>query len=96
MRLTHPVTRQLSGFDIDVVRRLYVVPTVPMSDRVVVCGVPEEETLQGHDATRNRSLAVILAVLLVAGFGGLSRQPRHPARAGFGGRENHAVELTRD
>ena len=32
VRLTHPVTRQLSGFGIDVVRRLYVVPTVPMSD----------------------------------------------------------------
>ena len=63
-----PVSRQFAEIGIDGVRRLFVVRTVPMSDWVVVSGVAEEETLQGYYATRNRSLAVILAVLLVAGL----------------------------
>ena len=35
---------------------------------MVVCGVSEEETLRGYDATPDRSLAFILTVLLVAGL----------------------------
>lgn len=63
-----PVSRQFAETGIDGVRRLFVVRAVPMSDWVVVSGVPEEETLQGYYATRNRSLAFILAVLLAAGL----------------------------
>jgi len=62
-----PASQQFPGIGIDGVRRLFVVRTVPMSDWVVVSGVPEDETLQDYYATRNRSLALILAVLLVAG-----------------------------
>jgi len=60
------VSRQFAEIGIDGVRRLYAVRTVPMSNWVVVCGLPEEETLQDYYATRNRSLAVILAVLVLA------------------------------
>lgn len=62
-----PESRQFSEVGPDGVRRLYVVRNVPMSDWLVASGLPEEETLQGYHATRNRSLALILAVLLVAG-----------------------------
>jgi len=63
-----PVSRQFPEIGIDGVRRLFVMRTVPLSGWVVVSGVPEEETLQDYYATRNRSLALILAVLLVAGL----------------------------
>ncbi len=63
-----PVSRQFPGIGIDGVRRLFVVRTVPMSDWVVVSGVPEDQTLQDYYATRNRGVALILAVLLAAGL----------------------------
>ncbi len=75
-----PVSRQFAEIGADGVRRLYVARTVPMSDWVVVSGVPEDETLQGYYATRNRSLTVILAVLLVASLAAwrVSRGIRQP------------------
>ena len=75
-----PVSRQFSEIGPDGVRRLYVMRTVPASDWLVASGVPEEETLQGYYATRNRSLALILAVLLVAGVASwrISRSIRLP------------------
>jgi signal transduction histidine kinase/HAMP domain-containing protein len=77
-----PVSRQFAEIGADGVRRLYVARTVPMIDWMVVSGVPEEETLQGYYATRNRSLTVILAVLLVASLAAwrVSRGIRQPVQ----------------
>ncbi|MBK8863990.1 MAG: HAMP domain-containing protein [Betaproteobacteria bacterium] len=63
-----PASLQFPGVGIDGVRRLFVIRTVPMSGWVAVSGVPEDETLRDYRATRNRSQALILVVLLAAGL----------------------------
>jgi PAS domain S-box-containing protein len=63
-----PASLQFPGVGIDGVRRLFVIRPVPMSGWVAVSGVPEDETLRDYHATRNRSLALILLVLLAAGL----------------------------
>jgi len=64
------------------VRRLFVVRKVPLTDWVIVSALPEQETLQGYYATRNHSLAVIAAVMLVAGLAAwrVSRGIRRPVQ----------------
>ena len=61
-----PVSRQFAEIGFDGLRRLFVARKVPMSDWVVVSGVAEDEALQGYYATRTRSLAGILVILMLA------------------------------
>ncbi len=61
-----PGSRRFAEIGFDGVRRLFVAHRVPMSDWVVVSGVAEDEALQGYYATRTRSLAGILVILMLA------------------------------
>lgn len=60
-------SRQFAEVGVGGVRRLFVARTVPMTDWVVVSALPEAETLRGYVASRNRGLAAIAALLLLAG-----------------------------
>ncbi|GCL62961.1 sensor histidine kinase [Pseudaquabacterium pictum] len=55
-----------TGFDGS--RRLFSMRPVPLTDWVVVASLPEDDTLQGYRATRNRALAAALLMLLCAGL----------------------------
>ena len=58
------VVRQLVGTGFDGPRRLFSMRPVPQTDWVVVASLPEDQTLQGYRASRNRVLTAVLAVLL--------------------------------
>ena len=90
-----PLSRQFADAGIDGVRRLFVVRSVPLTDWAVVSAVPEDQTLAGYVVARNRSLALISAAFVLAGWGawrvgrailvpmqGLSAAARSVARGG--------------
>lgn len=76
-------SRQFPEVGIDGVRRLFVVRQVPHSDWMVVSGVAEADTLSGYYEARNRSLVMIVAVLVLASLAAwrVSRSIQRPIQA---------------
>ncbi len=60
------LSRQFVEVGIGGARSLFVVRNVALTDWFVVCALPEAQTLAGYHASRNRSLAAIALVLLLA------------------------------
>ena len=87
------VSRQFVEVGIGGVRNLFVVRNVALTDWFVVCALPEAQTLAGYRASRNRSLAAIALVLLLAALAAwrVSRAILVPIRALAGAARNRAA-----
>ena len=87
------VSRQFVELGTGGVRNLFVVRNVALTDWFVVSALPEAQTLAGYHASRDRSLAAIAGVLLLAGLAAwrVSRAILVPIQALAGAAHSRAV-----